>query len=109
MFMNGLAKKILIFVLVMIGVAAIGWFGRKAYRRSTERRLIAEANHYLKTNEFRSATLCLRRALQINPMSLQATKVTAEMLEKAGVPGALGWRIRAAQLEPDDVTNRFVW
>src|SRR5215470_17619702 len=99
--MNGISKKILIFVLVMGAVAATGWFGRKAYKHATERRLLAQATQYLGTNDFKGAELCLRRSLQVNPMSIPATKLVGDMLERAGVSStALGWRIRAAQLEP---------
>jgi len=107
--MNGLVKKILIFVLVMCGIAATGWFGRKAYKGATERHVLAQASQYLKTNDFRNAELCLRRALQVNPMSLPATKMVADMLETAGVPSALAWRIRATQLAPNNMTNRLEW
>jgi len=107
--MNGLMKKLLIFVMVMGAVAAAGWFGRKAYKRATEHRLITEASRYLKTNDFRNAELCLRRALQVNPLSLQATRMVADMLETAGVPSALGWRMRAAQLQPGNMSYRLEW
>jgi predicted Zn-dependent protease len=107
--MNSLTKKFLIFVLVMGAVAATGWFGRKAYKRSTERRLVTQAGQYLKTNDLRDAELCLRRALQVNPLSLPAARMVADMLETAGKPSALGWRIRAAQLQPGNVTYRLEW
>ena len=45
--MNSLTKKALIFALALAAVAAAGWFGRKAYRHATERRLIAEARQVL--------------------------------------------------------------
>src|SRR5215467_6170563 len=107
--MNGLTKKVLIFVLVMGAVAFTGWFGRKAYKHATERRLVSQAGRYLGTNDFRNAELCLRRALQINPMSYPATKMVGDMLDTVGVPSALGWRIRAAQLQPDNFNNRLTW
>jgi Tfp pilus assembly protein PilF len=107
--MNGLTKKLLIFVVVMSAVAGTGWFGRKAYKRASEHRLLAEASKFLKTNDLRNAELCLRRALQVNPMSLPATKMVGDMLDTAGVPSALNWRIRAAQFEPNNVTNRLEW
>jgi len=107
--MSGITKKLLIFILVMSVVAVGGWFGRKAYKRSTERRLIAEAGQCLTTNDFRNAELCLRRAMQINPNSIPATKAIADMLERAGQPSTTDWRVRAAQLEPDNITNRFLW
>jgi predicted Zn-dependent protease len=93
----------------MMAVAAAGWFGRKAYKHSTERRLVSQAAQYLKTNDFKNAELCLRRALQVNPFSIPANKMVADMLETAGMPSALGWRIRTAQLQPNDVNSRMSW
>jgi len=107
--MTGLTKKFLIFVLVMGVVAATGWFGRKAYKRASERRLVIQAGQYLRTNDFRNGELCLRRALQVNPQSLPATKMVADMLESAGVPSSLGWRVRTAQLQPGNVSYRLDW
>ncbi len=107
--MNGLLKKALIFVLVMAAVAATAWFGRKGYRHATERHLVAEATGYLETNDFKNAELCLRRALQVNPMSSRATSMVADMLDTVGAPAALQWRIRASQLDPLNATNRLQW
>ncbi|HEV7928263.1 MAG TPA: hypothetical protein VGR14_23120, partial [Verrucomicrobiae bacterium] len=89
--MNSLVKKTLIFAMALTAVAAAGWFGRKAYRTATERRRIAEAHQYLNEKDLGQAALCLHRALQINPMSLEATLTMADMLESAGVPAALNW------------------
>ena len=107
--MNGFIRKTLIFIAVMAVVAFAGWFGRKAYKKATEHRLIAEANKYLEKQDFRNAGLCLQRALQINPLNVEINKLTADMLEEAGAPGALSWRIRAAQLQTNNVEYRFAW
>jgi tetratricopeptide (TPR) repeat protein len=107
--MNGLFRKFLVFALVMAVVAAAGWFGRKSYKHVTERRLVAEANQFLKANDFKNAELCLRRALQINPLSLPATKLVADMLESVGVPSALEWRVRTSQLQPANTGYRLEW
>jgi Tfp pilus assembly protein PilF len=107
--MNSLVRKMLVFLLVMAMVAAAGWYGRKAYKHSTERRALTEATQYLEKKDGRNAVLCLQRALQINPMSFPATRLMADMLDSAGAPAALGWRIRAAQLQPDNMTNRLLW
>ncbi len=107
--MNSVVRKMLIFVLVMAVVGAGGWYGRKAYKRATERRAIAEASRCLAKKDGRNAVLCLQRALQVNPISLPAGEMMADMLESAGLPAALGWRIRNAQLEPGNMTNRLAW
>lgn len=93
----------------MAVVALAGWFGRKAYKKATEHRLITEASHYLEKQDFRNAGLCLQRALQVNPMSVEVSKLTADMLEEAGTPAALSWRIRTAQLQTNKVEYRFAW
>ena len=107
--MNSLTKKLLIFALVMAALGASGWYGRKAYKSVTERRLVAQSNQYFEKKDVRNALLCLQHALQVNPSSLEATKAMADLLEKGGVPTALSWRIRAAQLKPDDAQCRFAW
>src|SRR5271169_1131690 len=107
--MNGFIKKILIFIAVMAVVAFAGWFGRKAYKKATEHRLIAEAGTYLEKQDFRNASLCLQRALEINPVNVQVNSLTADLLEEAGAPAALSWRIRAAQIQTNNVELRFAW
>lgn len=107
--MHSLAKKALLFVLVMAAVAVAGGFGRKAYKKHGEHRLVAQAAQYLEKKDLRNAGLCLQRALQINPMSLKASEMMADMLDSVGIPVALGWRIRTAQLEPDNMQHRFAW
>ena len=107
--MNGLIKKALIFAVVMAAVAAAGWFGRKAWKHYMERNLIAQANQYIASGDLRDTDLCLSRVLQINPISVDANRLIANTLEAEGSPDALSWRIRVAKLQPNNVTNRFMW
>lgn len=105
--MTGLTKKILIFVVVMAAVAAFGWFGRKAWKHYTEKNLIAQANADISQNNLRGADLCLRRVLQINPMSVQGARMVADLLDSEGAPQSVIWRVRVAKLEPDNITNTY--
>jgi tetratricopeptide (TPR) repeat protein len=107
--MNSLAKKTLIFALALAAVASVGWLGRKAYRAATERRLLAQAQQYLGQKDLHNASICLHRALQVSPNSVQAACLTAELLEARGLPAALDWRIRAAELKPNVMQYRFAW
>ena len=88
--MKSLAKKMLIFALVMAVVAASGWFGRKAYKRAVERRSIAEARHYLEQNDVRNAVLCVQRALRVNPLSLPPCQITFVLAVPLAAPATLG-------------------
>src|SRR5579872_6673853 len=101
--MNSFLKKTLIFVFVMAAVAGAGWFGRKVYKKATERRLLAEAHQYLEKKDLRNANLCLQRVLQINPFNPEANGLTADTLEAAGIPAALNWRIRVVQLQTNNM------
>lgn len=107
--MNSFLKKTLIFTMVMAMVAVAGWVGRKAYKRTAEHQLLTEASGYLGKKDFRNAGLCLQRALQIDPMSAQASKLTADLLEAGDAPAALSWRIRAFQLQTNNFAYRFAW
>jgi len=105
--MSGLTKKIFIFVVVMAAVAAFGWFGRKAWKHYTEKNLLAQAHAYVAKKDLRDADLCLRRVMQIDPMSVAGSRMIADLLDSEGSSAAVGWRIRAAKLEPGNVTNLF--
>src|SRR5215472_15201859 len=107
--MNNLMRKMLIFLLAMAMVAAGGWFGRKAYKRVTERRLIAQARQYMAKKDWRNTGLSLQRALQVNPNSADASELLADLLETQGVPAELGWRSRAVQLVPTKPEYRLAW
>ena len=92
-------------------VAATCWIVvAKAYKKSEERHLITQAKQYLATNDTQVlASIRLQRVLQINPLSVTADSMIANLLESEGYPSALTWRIQVAKLEPNNVTNRFLW
>lgn len=101
--------KSVIMVATMSALATAGWFGRKHYQKIQESRCLEDAADSLAKKDFQNAALCLRQALQLNPRSIEAVTATAEMLEMEGAPGAVEWRIRAAQLQPGDTEARFNW
>lgn len=107
--MNSLLKKFIIFVAVMAIVATGGYFARKAFKRSNERRLVQDARSYIEKKEWRNAQLCLQRSLQINPLGVESFRLMAEMLEAVGAPTAVGWRARVVELEPAVAEHRFEW
>lgn len=107
--MNAFVRKTLIVIVVMAVVALAGWAGRKAYLKATMHRLLADAARYLEKQDLKDASLCLREASRLNPLNVTLNKLMADMLEEAGSPAALGWRIRAAQLQTNNVAYRFAW
>ncbi len=107
--MRGWYRRILIVGLVVIALGTLAVSGRKLLKASAERRLIVQAIAQLEKKDLRSASLCLRRALQINYRSVRATRLMADAVDEVDPRAALGWRIRLAELEPGNVTNRLKW
>src|SRR5262245_28613772 len=107
--MNSFTRKALFVLLTIAVIAGGGWFGRKTYKRAIERRLIAQAKQHLVKKGRRDAVLCLRRALQVNPLSVESMRLMASLLEAGGSPLAVGWRVRAAQLKPEEMEYRLEW
>lgn len=106
--MYTLVKKAAICVLVIATVMGAGWFGRKAYKKATERRLLTEAQQFLEKKDIANASLCLRRLLQINPLNVRGNSLIADMLEENGAASqALIWRSQAVRLNPNDVQLQF--
>ncbi|HEX3628036.1 MAG TPA: hypothetical protein VH280_21710 [Verrucomicrobiae bacterium] len=107
--MNAFARKTVIFVVVMLAIGCAGFLGRRIYQKTTEHRLVADAGQYLQKRDLRNASLCLQRALQINPFDVQVNRLMADMLEQAGSPMALSWRIRAAEIQTNNMRFRLEW
>src|ERR1700743_2532847 len=107
--MKSFVNKILIFIAVMAVVAGAGWFGRKAYKKTMERRLVSQSREYLARKDLPNASLSLQKALEMNPVSASASDAMADLLDSAGAPGALNWRMRAAKLDAGNMEKRFRW
>src|SRR5262245_10292478 len=106
---KSLGAKSLIFLLIMGAIAAAAWFGRRTYHAAAEKRFVSLARQSLASNDVRTAALCLRRALGINPTSAPASQLMADLLESTGDPAALKWRIHAAKYETNNVQYRLAW
>ncbi len=107
--MTGLTKKILIFAVVMAAVAASAYFGRKTWKHYTEKNLLTQARADIAKRDLRQADLCLRRVMQIDPLSLPGSRMIADLLDSEGSAAAVSWRISVVKLDPDNVTNLYVW
>ena len=105
--MNSTLKKALIFVLVMGVLATAGWLGRKQYRKWNVHRLVVEGRQYLEKKDFRNVNLCLKKAMQSYPWSLEANLLVADTMDAIGSPSALEARARVVQLAPDVDEYRY--
>src|SRR5690348_11660356 len=107
--MKGLVTKLAIFVAVMTLVAGAAWITRKAYKKGMEHRLISQGKEALEKNNLRDAALLAQRTVQIDPMSSEASGLMGDLLAEAGATNALAWRIRAAKLDPNNMSLRMKW
>src|SRR5262245_8186600 len=93
-------KKTLIVAAVIFTIAAAGWYGRKAYSKASENRLVSHARNFFAKKDFQNTAICLQRALQLNPFSIESSRIMADLMDEVGSPAAIGWRMRVVQLEP---------
>ncbi|MDX1953408.1 MAG: hypothetical protein SFY81_14615 [Verrucomicrobiota bacterium] len=107
--MQSLGKKLIIITVVLALLGIGGFFGRKAYKKTVERRLVRETKEYLEQKNWRGASLTLRRSLQLNPHNLEASKMMADLMEASGSPVALDWRVRVVELDPGSSEYRMDW
>ena len=107
--MNPFFKRFFTVCFVLALLVTGGMQARKLVRKSRAKRLATEAAQYLEKNDLQGASSCLRAALQANSANIEAVNLTGDLLERAGSPNAVSWRIRASQLQPANMTNRLNW
>lgn len=99
----------LIFAAIVAMVGICLWLGPSRYRAWKHDRLLRQARSYLEKSDFRNAALSVRRAWMSKPSSVDAARMTAQMAEAAGSPGAIALREKVVELEPDVLQNRLDW
>jgi hypothetical protein len=88
---------------------AVFWGGHDLYARWQERRLVRRANVAFQKGDDAAASLAARAVLQIKPNSAPATRVMAELAEKAGNRAALDFRHKVVDLDPHSVEDALAW
>ncbi len=93
-------KAIIASVVAVLLFLGLWFFGRPAYLRHQETQAIKQAREYLVQRDYRNASLCARQALRTNPRDLEASRIMADLAEKAHSPAVLDWRRRIADAAP---------
>src|SRR5450432_3513823 len=88
-------------VLLAIGLA----LGFRYYPQFKQKRLIRNARQYFDKKEYTLAVLTARRAVQVNPRSIEASRMMADFADLAKSSEAIYWRRRVTQLEPNVLDN----
>jgi tetratricopeptide (TPR) repeat protein len=81
------------------------WGGYNFYCTFEARHLARRAVAYLNGGELRDAALTARRAMQVDPGSLDAMRVLATIGERTNDRNALSWRGRILQRKPNSITD----
>jgi hypothetical protein len=76
------------------------WGGCHLYSVVESRHVTRRADAYLGAGDLRNAALSARRALQLNPASVEAIRVLAQVAETSRDRSALDWRRKALELNP---------
>lgn len=91
--------------LAVILVILMIWGGWRAYASWEEGHQLRRAAAFLAGGGVKPATLCARRALQLNPKSTRAMRVMADVGERVRDPAAVDWRRKIVELEPGSSEN----
>jgi Flp pilus assembly protein TadD len=75
----------------LVAVVLIAWGGFRAYRTWQERHLVRQSAAYLGGGDMKAATLTARRALQLNPDNIDATRLIAQIADRSGDRTAVDW------------------
>ena len=94
-------------IVILIGLAAVGWRGRSAYRHYKERHSLAQAQAFLASGDYRNALLSARQTLLLNPTNVPVCRVMVALAELSHSPAVLDWQRRIVQTEPT-VENKLL-
>ena len=96
-------------IVLLLGYLAIGKRVIRRYDRWDAKRSVERAKVYFEKRDFKHAMLDARRALDVNPADVEATRLMAKSVEAIGAPGAEQWRNRLDSIIPGDSENVLAW
>jgi tetratricopeptide (TPR) repeat protein len=79
----------------------------RAYKIWKPRHLVELASQFLAKSDVANSALCLRQALEADPINFEACRMMADLTESVGAREALFWRGRLVELQPGSMTNRL--
>jgi tetratricopeptide (TPR) repeat protein len=98
--------KLLIGLVILAGLCVGGFL---LYRKYEPERLTKRAQEYFDKDDHRNAVLTLRRALEIDPTNVSASRLMAKITESLQVPDALDWRRRLNELNPGSAADALAF
>lgn len=97
-------RRAVLIVLVLGAIAVPGWyFGRPAWERWQRGRQLEQVRVFSERNDYHSAVLALRRAIESEPNDPATWQEAAQLLSEIGSPEVLSAREQLARLQPADL------
>ncbi len=96
-------------IAAIVAFVALIWGGHDIYLRWQERRLVHRATAAFEQGDYRTASLAARTVLALKANSVGASRVMAALGERMGDRGAVGWRQKVAQLQPQSSEDILEW
>lgn len=92
---------------VALGVVVFGFGGQRLYQRLRKERLVGKAREFYQQRHYNAAGIAVRRALQVDPQNVEATRLMVELAETMQSREAISWRRRLIELEPANFDHRL--
>ncbi|HEY0370245.1 MAG TPA: hypothetical protein VGC85_11660 [Chthoniobacterales bacterium] len=92
------AGGLILFVLACVG-------GNRAYQHWQEEHLVRRATAFMSGGDLRTASVTVRRALQLNPENAAANRLLASIAEKAADRSALDLRRKVFEANPNSIDD----
>jgi hypothetical protein len=101
----GTLKIAIVAVTLAAALLALGYGVYRVYKKWMPRHLATEARALAEKGDMQNAVLAARRAYQINPNSVAACRLIADLAEKLNEPEAVQFRRRVIAMEPDSIDD----
>jgi Flp pilus assembly protein TadD len=99
-------KTILILSLGTL-VLLFGFAGYRGYQVWQQKHWMSLTRQFAGKADVRNELLSLQQVLRSNPQNVEACRLMANLTEAARSPGALIWRQRVLELDPDSLDDRL--
>lgn len=100
-------RKLFIILVGCLLVLFAGYVGYRGYKVWKQNHLLSMARDFLSRSDQRNALLSVQQVIRSNPRNVQAVRMMAEFADATRSPGALLWRSRVVELNPNSLEDRL--
>ena len=100
-------RKTIIILVSCTVVLLLGYSGYRGYELWKQNHWLSLAKQFAAKHDTHNEFLCLEQALQFNSRNVEACRMMANLADLARSPGALAWRKKVLDLDPDSFDDRL--